>query len=68
MAGGNSSGNLNYDIVPGDAAKSIMAYRMHSNDPAVKMPELGRSVVHQEGVALITAWINTGMSVANGCP
>ncbi|ROS04596.1 parallel beta-helix repeat protein [Sinobacterium caligoides] len=67
IAAGHSSGNLNHDIVPGDAEQSIMTYRMHSNDPSVKMPELGRSVVHQKGVELIEQWINTGMSVANGC-
>jgi len=30
---------------------------MDSADPAVMMPELGRSVIHREGVALINAWI-----------
>jgi hypothetical protein len=30
---------------------------MDSADPGVMMPELGRSTVHREGVALIKAWI-----------
>ena len=34
-----------------------MAYRMESTDPAVMMPELGRSLAHLEGVELIAAWI-----------
>jgi hypothetical protein len=30
---------------------------MNSIDPAVMMPELGRSLIHKEGVALIAEWI-----------
>jgi len=55
-AGG--AGVLEYDIVPGDAAASIMDYRMDSNEPAVRMPEIGRSIIHTEGVQLIRDWIN----------
>ena len=32
-------------------------YRMKSEDPGVLMPEIGRAVVHQEGVALIEEYI-----------
>ena len=30
---------------------------MASTEPGVMMPELGRSVLHEEGLALIKAWI-----------
>jgi hypothetical protein len=30
---------------------------METGDPAEAMPELGRAVVHAEGVALIREWI-----------
>ena len=30
---------------------------MISDDPAIMMPESGRSMVHQEAVALIQDWI-----------
>ena len=50
-------GNL-YDIVPGDANASILLYRMKTKAPGERMPELGRSLVHEEGVALIQQWIN----------
>ena len=30
---------------------------MASTDPGVMMPELGRSLVHEEGLALIQAYI-----------
>jgi parallel beta-helix repeat protein len=58
VAAGDGSGGLDYDIVPGDAANSIMVYRMDSNELDVRMPEIGRSVIHTEGVDLITEWIN----------
>lgn len=57
VAAGNGSGGLQYDIVPGQPEASILHYRMNSTDPAVMMPELGRSLVHEEGVALIAQWI-----------
>jgi uncharacterized repeat protein (TIGR03806 family) len=57
VAAGNGSGGLKYDIVPGKPEESILHYRMKSVDPAVMMPELGRSLVHEEGVALIAEWI-----------
>jgi uncharacterized repeat protein (TIGR03806 family) len=64
VAAGAGSGGLQYDIVPGDADNSIMAYRMNSNETDVRMPEIGRTVIHDEGVALIRDWIN---SQAGGC-
>ncbi|CAH0990773.1 hypothetical protein SIN8267_00872 [Sinobacterium norvegicum] len=56
--------DLNYDIVPDESAKSILHYRLNSVDPSDKMPELGKSVVHQAGVDLIQQWIDGGL-VAN---
>jgi uncharacterized repeat protein (TIGR03806 family) len=58
VAAGKGSGGLLYDIVPGKANESIMIYRIASTDPGVMMPELGRSIVHEEGLQLITQWIN----------
>lgn len=49
---------LAFDIVPGNAAKSILPYRMELQS-AKRMPEVGRDLVHGEGVALINAWINS---------
>lgn len=57
VAAGKATGNNNYDIVPGHPEQSILPYRMSSTDPAIKMPELGRVMVHEEAVALITRWI-----------
>ncbi len=57
VAAGLGSGGLQYDIVPGKPDQSILAYRMASTHPGVMMPELGKRLVPQEGVALIRQWI-----------
>ncbi len=57
IAAGKGTGNRRHDIEPGKPDQSIISFRMDSADPAVMMPELGRSVIHREGVALINAWI-----------
>jgi uncharacterized repeat protein (TIGR03806 family) len=58
VSAGGGAGGLNYDIIPGDAKHSILAYRMNSKEPGTAMPELARTIIHKEGVQLITAWIN----------
>lgn len=64
IAAGSGTGGRIYDIVPGRPGESILLWRMTTNDPAAMMPELGRSVVHEEGVALIAAWI---AEMTGGC-
>lgn len=59
VAAGRGSGGLAVSIAPGHPARSIMVYRMGSNDPGVMMPELGRSLVHAEGVALVADYIES---------
>ena len=58
VAAGRGSGERDYDIQPGDANASILYYRIDSDDPGIMMPELGRKLIHKEGVALIRDWIN----------
>ncbi len=55
-AGAGTGGHL-YSIVPGNPDESILLYRMNSTNPGAMMPELGRLLVHEEGVALIREWI-----------
>lgn len=64
IAAGRGTGNRLYSIVPGDAAASIFTFRMETDRPDAMMPELGRSVSHQEGVALVAQWID---AMAGGC-
>nr|WP_254447556.1 SO2930 family diheme c-type cytochrome [Sphingomonas sp. ID1715] len=57
VAAGRGSGGLEVAIAPGEPDKSILLYRMNSTEPGVAMPELGRSLVHKEGVALVRDYI-----------
>lgn len=57
VAAGRGSGTHDFDIAPGDPDGSILIYRMQSLDPGISMPEVGRSMVHEEGVALLSQWI-----------
>ena len=57
VAAGIGSGGRSYDIVPGKPDESILVYRMASTHPGVMMPELGKRLVHEEGVELIRQWI-----------
>ena len=52
-------------ITPGNYNKSIMHYRLSSNEESERMPLLGRTVVHDEGVSLLQQYIS---SLAQNCP
>lgn len=57
VAAGKGSGGRKYSIIPGQPDSSILYYRMLSDDPGVMMPEIGRAIAHEEGLALIKEWI-----------
>lgn len=57
VAAGRGSGGLEVAIAPGRPEASILVHRMASTEPGVMMPELSRSLVHEEGLALVRAWI-----------
>jgi hypothetical protein len=57
VAGGHGGGGLPFDVAPGEPEKSILLYRLRSNVPGTMMPEIGRSLVHAEGIALVRSWI-----------
>ena len=50
--------NLGHIVEPGDARNSVLHFRLNSTEPSNRMPLLGRTVVHSEGVQLIEDWIN----------
>ncbi len=58
IAAGQGTGGFSYGIDPGKGQESILTFRMLSDDPGAMMPELGRSLVHKEGVRLISQWID----------
>lgn len=57
VAAGRGTGGHRFSIEPGQPDKSILSYRILSDEVGVLMPELGRSLVHQEGLELVNAWI-----------
>lgn len=59
IAAGGGAGDLQYGIVPGQPQESILLYRMASEKPDEMMPELGRSLVHAEGLELLSKWIGS---------
>jgi uncharacterized repeat protein (TIGR03806 family) len=58
VAAGKGSGGRMVDILPGNATASILWYRMQTDKPGERMPELGRTSLHTEGLALIKEWID----------
>jgi len=57
VAAGRGAGNGRFVIEPGHPERSILLFRLNSTDPGIRMPVVGRSIAHKEGVALITQWI-----------
>ena len=58
IAAGKGSGGRLFGIVPGKPDESILQYRIESTHPGIMMPELGRKLVHEEGVELVRRWIS----------
>ena len=57
----SSQANINaceelWDVVPGSPEDSLMICRMELTEDG-QMPSVGRSLVHENGVALVSAWI-----------
>lgn len=58
VAAGFGAGSFTYAIWPGKSNESILTYRMGTNQVGAAMPEIGRGLVHREGLELIKAWID----------
>ena len=46
-------------ISRGNIARSVLHYRLNTTDETVRMPQLGRTLIHDEAVQMIEQWINT---------
>ena len=57
VAAGTGSGDRLFAIVPGHPEQSILPFRVGSTNPGAMMPELGRGLVHEKGLALLRDWI-----------
>ncbi|MBL8001602.1 MAG: hypothetical protein JNL05_06535 [Flavobacteriales bacterium] len=52
-------------VAAGNRNRSMLYYRLSSVEPAVRMPLMGRTVVHEEALDLIGQWID---SLGPPCP
>lgn len=50
---------LGHIIEPGDSRNSVLFFRINSVEPSTRMPLLGRTLRHAEGVDLIEEWIDS---------
>jgi uncharacterized repeat protein (TIGR03806 family) len=57
VAAGRGTGGHAYAIAPGEPDASILVFRMTTSDPATRMPEIGRSLVHEAAVDVVRNWI-----------
>lgn len=46
-------------VNPGNINRSMLYYRLNTENESYRMPLLGKSKIHQEGVDLIQEWINS---------
>ncbi len=64
VSAGKASASMLFDAVRGHPELSILTHRMDSDEPKIMMPEIGRTLIHREGVALIREWL---ASLNGGC-
>jgi hypothetical protein len=50
---------LTYIIAPGNTQRSVMHFRTNTTIEQYRMPLLGRTLKHDEGVQLLEDWINS---------
>lgn len=58
VAAGRGAGGHDFSVLPGQPDRSILLYRMDSAEPGIAMPELGKSSVDRDGVAVVRRWIS----------
>lgn len=58
VAAGSGTGGRRYDIIPGKPDESILMYRLETESPGARMPNLARNLIHEESNQLIRAWIS----------
>jgi uncharacterized repeat protein (TIGR03806 family) len=65
LVSGPGSGGYRYVVAPGTPDQSVLRFRMASTDPDSRMPQIGRSIVDEEGLALVISWI---AGLPGSCP
>ncbi|MEM8634151.1 MAG: SO2930 family diheme c-type cytochrome [Pseudomonadota bacterium] len=56
-AAGRGAGQHTFVVAAGAPEDSILIHRMASTEPGVAMPELGRTLIDEAGVAAVRLWI-----------
>jgi uncharacterized repeat protein (TIGR03806 family) len=46
-------------VTPGNINRSMLYYRINTTNEGYRMPLHGRTIIHEEGVALMADWINS---------
>ncbi len=46
-------------VTPGDPSDSVLFFRVSTSEEQYRMPLIGRTIQHEEGVALLEEWINS---------
>ena len=46
-------------IKPGATNRSMLFYRLNTTEESFRMPLHGRTIIHEEGVAMMQEWINS---------
>ena len=46
-------------VTPGNVNRSMLYYRLNTTNEGYRMPLHGRTIIHEEGIALIEQWINS---------
>ncbi len=46
-------------VKPNNTSESTILYLLSTNQPNLRMPRIGRTIAHQEGIQLVTEWINS---------
>ena len=55
----NFDSQLTHIVEPRDTRKSVLFYRLNETEESIRMPLLGRTLRHIEGLQLVEAWINS---------
>ncbi len=56
---------LTHIVNAGRSQRSVLYYRINTNDETIRMPLKGRTIIHQEAVDLIEQWINSLSQTCN---
>ena len=65
VAAGSGTGGRRYDIIPGKPDESILMFRLETEIPGARMPNLARNLIHEESNRLIQEWILAMMPEAD---